>query len=81
MAALPTCPECGGPGTKVMYCGIPLKLCGDDDCACLWGFWQFLFVCLVPWNDGQGWVFIRYESYWTCLWDFLTGKINRDLTR
>lgn len=65
-----TCPSCGSPATKAMYMGIPLKLCGDtDNCALCWGAFDF-FMLILPFN---GW-FIRYENYWSCLLEFLTGQ-------
>lgn len=69
-----TCPACGGPATKAMYVGLPMKLCGDvKDCCHVWGLWAFVFDLGVPFN---GWM-IRYNSYWSCLWEFLTGESAR----
>lgn len=71
MSQLFPCPACGGPATKAMYCGLPFKLCGDEECAYCWGPFAFLFdYDLIPFN---GW-FIRYENYWSALWEFLTGQ-------
>lgn len=64
------CPLCGGPGTKAMYMGIPVKLCGDTlECCGCWGACSWLLLW-VPFN---GW-FIRYDNYWSALWEFLTGQ-------
>lgn len=68
------CPRCGGPATKAMYMGIPLKLCGDTkDCCYCWGAMDFLMLYL-PFNG----MFIRYRSYWPALWTFLTGRLEED---
>ena len=70
MGALYECPSCGSPATKAMYSGLPMRLCGDlDRCAYCWGPCAWLFELGLPFNG----VFIRYDNYWSCLWEFLTG--------
>lgn len=69
-----TCPLCGAPPDKLMYLGLPMKLCSDERCSCLWGFWSFVAVhCQL--NDG-GWMFVTYDRYWPALWAWLTGKLD-----
>ncbi len=74
-------PECGYMATKAMYFGVPFKLCANDACALVWGRLDFMIPILL-WLDPSehGWVFIRYENYWHCLWEFVTGKIARKET-
>lgn len=66
-----TCPRCQSPAFKVMYSGIPMKLCGNEDCSCCWGLWSGVMTW-IPFNG----MFIRYGdgvSYGTALWRFLRG--------
>lgn len=65
------CPMCGGDATKALYAGIPVKLCCDMRCACLWGSFSNLVVLLAELGLFDGW-FIRYNSYWGAMWYFLT---------
>lgn len=66
------CPECGGPTSAVMYCGLPMRLCDAEDCRCGWGLGDWL--CLVFFNGR----FIQYDGtlrgYLRALWFFLTGR-------
>lgn len=69
-----TCITCGGEAVKVLYAGIPLKLCRDHDCATCWGALDFVLGWL-PFNG----MFIRYGdgvSYWQALRFFLFGDIR-----
>jgi hypothetical protein len=64
------CPLCGSSHEKVIYAGLPLKLCVKKDCNCVWGFWSRLFY-LLPFNG----VFMKYHgSYWRALWHWLTAE-------
>ena len=56
------CPECGGPASKAIYMGIPVKLCMNQhrpDCALCWGFWSFM-MAYVPFNG----CFMAYSGGW-----------------
>lgn len=64
------CPLCSGPSAKVIYYGMPCRLCHDERCSCLWSWW--LFDWLVPYLPFNG-VLVGYEgSYWRALWRWLT---------
>lgn len=65
------CPECGAKGYKVMYAGIPMRICEHVDGPWIWGGGAWLMDYL-PFN---GW-FIRYESYWPTLWHWLCGRVE-----
>lgn len=67
------CPLCGnGYSAKVMYAGLPARLCGDDSCNCLFGGLSWLIIYL-PFNG----VFMVYkDSYWKALWKFMTGDVD-----
>lgn len=67
------CIRCGGPATKAMYCGIPLRLCSVEDCHMCWGIGDFMLL-LMPFNV----VFIRYQSYWSALWAFITNTLPEE---
>lgn len=51
------CPRCRNSGRfRVLYAGLPLWLCSDPDCHCVWGFWSSLFF-MLPFNGA----FFVYE--------------------
>jgi len=65
------CPLCGEDAKKVIYLGFPMKLCSDDGCSCLWGFWSW-----APelWSDGC-FAFMQYDGwYLPALWHWLFGN-------
>lgn len=67
------CPRCNSTGWRVLYAGIPLRLCPDPDCCCVWGFWSWLFF-LLPFN---GMFFVCRPgpfSYLRALWAWLRGE-------
>lgn len=64
------CPSCGAPGLQVLFCGLPLYLCPDEDCSRLWGGWCWL-ASRLPFNG----IFVVYTgSYWPALWRWLKGE-------
>ena len=67
------CPLCSRPGEKVIYAGFPMKLCTDNECRCLWGFWSF-----IPHVSFNGFFFTYEGSYLPALWTWLTGDITDD---
>jgi len=64
------CPLCGCKGTKVIHGGMPMKLCNNDDCNCVWGFWSW-WLSVVPFT---GWLFLYRGSYLKALYHWLTFK-------
>ena len=53
------CPNCGQESMKVIYYGLPMKFCSDEECNTMFGFWSF--ICpLLPFN---GWLFVYEGSY------------------
>lgn len=70
-----TCPGCGGRADKVIYLGLPMRLCSDvDGCACLSGFWSFVAFAF-PIHDGEHFAFMVYDgSYWSALRVWLMGE-------
>lgn len=50
------CPSCQSDAEKVIYAGFPMKICSNESCNTLWGFWSF-----IPgfWFNG---VFFEYEE-------------------
>lgn len=68
------CPQCGSEPHRVLYAGLPLWLCPDEHCCCVWGFWDWVFV-LAPFNG----VFFVYPhdrpfAYVRALWAWLRGE-------
>ena len=43
------CPSCKADGDKVIYMGIPVKLCMNENCNTVWGFWSFIMTW-IPFN-------------------------------
>jgi hypothetical protein len=64
------CPLCGAQGFKVLYAGIPMRLCEDTECAAVWGGGAWL----MAWLPFNGW-FVRYERYWPALWALMRGRL------
>ncbi len=62
------CPRCSTVGVKVIYYGLPHRLCDNDECVCLWGPFDWLTTKL-PFNGFM----LQYQgSYWSALWTWLT---------
>ena len=73
------CPLCGSQALKIIYLGLPMKLCEEPECSCIWGFWAWVPV-KVQVNDG-GWSFYAYTgSYISGLWRWLTRFPKEDET-
>lgn len=64
----PRCPDCGSAGWRVIYLGFPMKLCEDDACCTVWGFWSWL-PFWFPVVSDTGFKFTAYEPghYWSSL--------------
>jgi len=61
------CPTCGVESSKVLYMGIPVRLCNDRNCNTVFGFWSWL-MALVPFN---GFFFVYEGSYLKAMYDWL----------
>jgi hypothetical protein len=64
------CPNCSRPGDKVIYYGLPFRLCPSEACSTLWGHWALEWIsAALPFNG----FFLKYEgSYARALWVWLT---------
>lgn len=63
------CPNCQAKADKVIYMGLPMSLCSNEDCHTVFGFWSWAME-YMPFN---GW-FAAYEgSYWRALLHWLRG--------
>ncbi len=62
------CPECKAASLKVIYMGLPMRICCDNSCGNLWGFWAW--VCSIYFT---GWFFVYEGSYLRGLLDWLKG--------
>lgn len=61
-----TCPECNAPLEKVIYAGLPGKICMK--CCMILGLASYAAMILFT---GR---FMVYEgSYWRALWHWLRG--------
>ena len=57
------CPLCDSKPIKVIYYGLPCNLCENEQCNCLFGFWDFI-TDYLPFNG----VFYAYKgSYFKAL--------------
>ena len=63
------CPICGKHSEKVIYYGLPHRLCNNENCNCLFGFWSGL-TTLLPFNG----VFMKYDGqYFPAMLRWLFG--------
>jgi len=61
------CPICGSDYEKVIYYGLPVKLCINGECNGLFGICTFVLYGL-PFNG----FFLAYKhSYWRALYEWL----------
>lgn len=67
------CPLCGGPMAKVIYFGLPGRLCLDPSCTCLDGLasWAPPIASTGPDGEPAFAFFIYAGSYWSALWRWL----------
>lgn len=66
------CPECGADADKVIFLGLPMKLCREESCSTLRGFWSDFAVWFPVSADGESFAFTVYEgSYLKALWHWL----------
>jgi len=67
------CPLCKQEESyKIIYFGLPMFLCKNKECNCVWGFWSFI-TNFVGFN---GWIFTYEDSYWKALWHWLVDSEN-----
>lgn len=65
------CPTCNSPTVKVIYFGLPGRLCDVWDCGTLTGLASYAPAV----SDGEAFEYMAYEgSYWAALWFWLTGR-------
>jgi hypothetical protein len=69
------CSLCGSTMSKVIYGGLPGRLCDRPACCCLEGAADFAPAVSSEDDIGDpGFVFMAYEgSYWRVLWRWLTA--------
>lgn len=66
-----TCPLCGGAAERVLYAGLPARLCAADRCRCLFGGAAWL-IGRLPFNG----MFMVFEgSYLRALWAWVRGRV------
>lgn len=64
------CRRCGAPTMKVLYMGLPARLCSDDSCSTLDGG----LSRAITWLPFNGWFFAYEGGYWPALWRWLFGR-------
>lgn len=61
------CKSCKKRMVRVIYTGLPVWLCSDDECNTVDGFWSFI-MDYIPFNG----MFMTYKgSYWKALWHWI----------
>ena len=54
--------------SKVIYLGLPMRLCEQAECWCLHGFWAFVAEWLpIVSEDDDGeptWAFFQYDGWY-----------------
>jgi len=70
----PTCPSCAGAAERVIFLGLPMKLCPAPDCSTLWGAWSWA-AALFPISSDGTFAFMAYRDsgYLAALWHWLIG--------
>lgn len=74
----PTCGVCGHEAAKVIYFGLPMRLCLDSECSGLTGMCARLAGWLPIASEGEdgepAFAFMAYEGrYLPALWAWLKG--------
>lgn len=64
------CPLCKSETQTVLYGPFPMRLCKDESCTCLFGFWMWVFW-IWPFT---GFLAAYDCGYLTALWYVLIGK-------
>lgn len=62
------CPLCQSDSLKVIYYGLPVRFCVNQQCNCMFGFW-FNFLGWLPFN---GILFVYEGWYFPALFGWLT---------
>lgn len=66
-----SCPHCGGDTMKVIYFGLPGRLCERWECSTLTGLASHAPAV----SDGDAFQYLAYEgSYWSALLHWLLGR-------
>ena len=60
------CPQCGAPLSKVIYAGLPGKMCFN--CALFMGMASYIAVLFFNGN-----LFVYEGPYWRALWHWVIG--------
>ena len=63
------CPLCKEDSYKIIYYGLPVRLCKNEQCNCMFGFWCIV-MDFFPFN---GVLFKYKESYIIALYRWLKG--------
>ena len=66
-----SCDICGEFNHKMIYMGAPMKICANDDCRNLSGFWSW-----IPLIHFDGHIMIYTGDYLGALKDWLTQPID-----
>lgn len=68
------CPLCDYPAMKVIYFGLPGKLCANLSCSCLtgWAVW----APRVANEEGEFAFYIYKGSYWRALCNYVVGRVE-----
>ena len=53
------CPNCDSGSTKVIYMGLPMRICWANKCNTMFGFWSIILY-VVPFN---GWLYSYEGNY------------------
>ena len=72
---LDECAVCGNGAMKVIYFGLPGRLCEDIGCGSLTGLASYVPESVQQFASGEdGFCFMSYEGgYWPALWQWLKG--------
>ncbi len=66
------CPLCKSETMKIIYFGLPGRLCGNPGCHCLTGL--AAYAPAIANADGEFAFFAYEDSYWKALWRYFRGE-------
>lgn len=73
------CPLCGGDTHKMIYLGLPGRLCADEGCCCVSGLAAYAPPIASDTPEGPAFAFMIYEgSYLPALWHWLVHWPNSE---
>ena len=65
------CPDCKSTVVKAIYLGFPMKLCVNEKCNLVYGFWSWILK-----YHFNGFFMVYEGFYFSALINWLKGDLN-----